>query len=77
MNSNIFSQFVFSWVTPLVQLGARKPLEFSDSFPLLQEDTVEQASVNLYENWMKEVEKTELINQTITDPTKKLFFFSK
>ncbi|KNC76750.1 hypothetical protein SARC_10767 [Sphaeroforma arctica JP610] len=36
--SSIFSQFTWSWITPLVAKGTQRPLEFEDSWLIHEDD---------------------------------------
>ncbi|KAG8247448.1 Canalicular multispecific organic anion transporter 1 [Homalodisca vitripennis] len=56
--ASVPSRLTYSWFTPLVKLGAKKPLEASDMFTLNHENTSKVIVSRFDKNWVVSVEKT-------------------
>lgn len=63
-DSNIFKKFLFMWVTPLLDLGSKKPLEMEDLLNPPSDLKAENAFPIFEKHWKKELEK-EVQNRSI------------
>ncbi|KAJ2609708.1 hypothetical protein H4S08_003934 [Coemansia sp. RSA 1365] len=53
--ANIFSTLTFSWMTPLLEKGFRKPLEMEDTWELSQQYRPEIVTAEFQRNWQREL----------------------
>ncbi|KAF9267240.1 ABC transporter [Marasmius fiardii PR-910] len=51
VNANIFSLIVFEWMTPLLRLGYRRPLEAPDLYKLQDERSAAYIGTKILESW--------------------------
>ena len=54
--ANFLSQVTFSWLTPLLRVGYRKPLEMDDIWELAPPDRVEAVNSAFEGHWQAEQE---------------------
>ncbi|KAJ1892488.1 hypothetical protein LPJ66_006310, partial [Kickxella alabastrina] len=54
--ANIFSQLTFSWMTPLLEAGFRKPLQMEDTWELGAEYRPQVATERFQRNWQAELQ---------------------
>ncbi|KAJ1735865.1 hypothetical protein LPJ61_000309 [Coemansia biformis] len=55
--ANIFSQLTFSWMTPLLEQGFRKPLEMEDTWELARQYRPDVATAEFQRNWQAELKR--------------------
>ncbi|EPS64316.1 hypothetical protein M569_10466 [Genlisea aurea] len=54
---NVFSRIYFDWMTPLMQLGYRKPITEKDVWRLDSWDQTETLSKNFQKSWVEEIKR--------------------
>ncbi|KAJ2802822.1 hypothetical protein H4R21_002273, partial [Coemansia helicoidea] len=55
--ANIFSRLTFTWMTPLLKQGLRKPLEMEDTWELAREYRPDVATAAFQRNWQAELKR--------------------
>ncbi|KAJ2785541.1 hypothetical protein H4R18_000486 [Coemansia javaensis] len=53
--ANIFSRLFFTWMTPLLELGQRRPLEMEDTWELARQFRPDVATAAFQRNWQAEL----------------------
>lgn len=63
--ANLFSQMYFNWLTPLMKLGARRPLEASDLYRMDKDRQAANLSAKLEASWAKRIIAAEDYNRRL------------
>ncbi len=69
--ANVASVFTYSWVSPVMVLGYRRPLEATDLWRMDEARTAKRLSSKLIDDWERRVRNAQAFNDALADGSRK------